>query len=191
MVMTLDLRPSLELTDEQLEEICRRNPDWKFERTSEGELVVVALTGGETGRRNIKLTARLENWSDEAGLGVAFDSSTGFRLPNGAIRSPDAAWVTNERWESLTPKQRTGWIPLCPDFAVELRSPSDDLEDLRSKMQEYMENGLRLGWLLDPESGAVEVYRAGQAVEILQELQSLSGEEVLAGFTLKLNGILI
>ncbi len=191
MVMTLDLRPSLELTDEQLEEICRRNPDWKFERTSEGELVVVALTGGETGRRNIKLTARLENWSDEAGLGVAFDSSTGFRLPNGAIRSPDAAWVTNERWESLTPKQRTGWIPLCPDFAVELRSPSDDLEDLRSKMQEYMENGLRLGWLLDPESGAVEVYRASQAVEILQELQSLSGEEVLAGFTLKLNGILI
>ena len=191
MVVTLDLRPSLELTDEQLEHICQRNPDWKFERTAEGELVVVALTGGETGRRNIKLTARLENWSDEAGLGVAFDSSTGFRLPNGAIRSPDAAWVTNERWESLTQKQRTGWIPLCPDFAVELRSPSDDLDDLRSKMQEYVENGLRLGWLLDPESGVVEIYRAGQGVEVLQEPQFLSGEEVLAGFTLRLNGILI
>ncbi len=190
MVMTLDLRPSLELSDEQLEQICQRNPDWKFERTAIGELVVVALTGGETGRRNMKLAARLENWNEQAGLGVAFDSSTGFRLPSGAVRSPDAAWLSAERWDTLTPDQRKRWIPLCPDFAVELRSPSDELEDLRAKMQAYLENGMRLGWLLDPEEGGVEIYRAGQAIESFQAPLSLSGEAVLVGFVLDLNGIL-
>lgn len=195
MVVTLDLRPSLELTDEQLESICRRNPDLKFERSAQGKLVVVALTGGETGRRNTKLTARLEFWSDESGLGVVFDSSTGFRLPNGAVRSPDAAWVSNERWEGLTAEERRRWISLCPDFAVELRSDlahdlSDEMDDLRAKMAEYLANELRLGWLIDPENGVVEIYRAGQAVEVLEQPESLSGEAVLPGLLLKLNGIL-
>ncbi|UIE39845.1 Uma2 family endonuclease [Leptodesmis sichuanensis] len=190
MVVTLDLRPILELTDEQFEQICRSNPDLKFERTAKGELVVVALTGGETGRRNIKLSARLETWSDAAGLGVAFDSSTGFRLPNGAIRSPDAAWICLERWESLTPEQRKKIVPLCPDFLVELRSPNDELEDLQAKMQEYLANGLKLGWLLDPDTQTVEIYRPDRAVEVLTNPTHLSGEDVLPGFCLNLTGIL-
>jgi Uma2 family endonuclease len=191
MVVTLDLRPTLELTDEQFEQICRSNPDLKFERTAKGELVVVALTGGETGRRNIKLSARLETWSDAAGLGVAFDSSTGFRLPNGAIRSPDAAWICLERWESLTPQQRKKIVPLCPDFLVELRSPNDELEDLQAKMQEYLANGLKLGWLLDPDTQTVEIYRPDRAVEVLTNSIDLSGEDVLPGFRLDLTGILV
>jgi Uma2 family endonuclease len=190
MVVTLDLHPTIELTDDQFEQICHRNPDLKFERTSTGELVVVALTGGETGRRNIKLSARLENWSDSTQLGVAFDSSTGFRLPNGAIRSPDAAWVTLKRWQALTPDQRKRYVPLCPDFLVELRSLSDEIEEVQAKMQEYLNNGLQLGWLLDPETQIVEIYRAGQAVEKLQQPTSISGETVLPDFVLNLTGIL-
>ncbi|UBF23807.1 Uma2 family endonuclease [Kovacikia minuta CCNUW1] len=190
MVVTLDLRPTLELNDEQFEQICKQNPDLKFERTAKGELVVVALTGGETGRRNIKLSARLENWNEEANLGVAFDSSTGFRLPNGAIRSPDAAWVKQERWQALTPEQRKKYVPLCPDFVVELRSASAEIEEVQAKMREYLENGLQLGWLLDPETQTVEIYRPTQSVEVLHHSLQLSGEEVLPGFVLKLAGIL-
>jgi Uma2 family endonuclease len=190
IVFTLALRPTLELTDEQFEQICQANQDLKFERTAKGELVIVALTGGEAGRRNIKLSARLEVWSDQAGLGVAFDSSTGFRLPNSAIRSPDAAWVRLERWQTLTPEQRKKYVPLCPDFVVELRSASDELMDLQAKMQEYLENGLQLGWLLDPEAQTVEIYRSNQAVELLEKPVNLSGESILPGFVLALTGIL-
>lgn len=189
-MFTLALRPTLELTDEQFEQICQANQDLKFERTAKGELVIVALTGGETGRRNIKLSARLETWSDQAGLGVAFDSSTGFRLPNGAIRSPDAAWIRLERWQTLTPEQRKKYVPLCPDFVVELRSASDELMDLQAKMREYLENGLQLGWLLDPETEMVEIYRSDQAVELLEKPVTLSGESILPGFVLALTGIL-
>jgi Uma2 family endonuclease len=190
MVFTLDLHPSLDLTDEQFEQICTRNPDLKFERTAQGELVVVALTGGETGRRNMKLSARLENWSDRTQLGVAFDSSTGFRLPDGSIRSPDAAWVVLERWQKLTPEQRKKYVPLCPDFLVELKSASDELEDVRAKMEEYLANGLQLGWLLNPENQTVEVYRPNLAVEVLQQPTSISGAPVLPEFVLDLAGIL-
>ena len=190
MVLALDLRPAHELTDAQFEQICQVNRDLKFERTATGELIVVALTGGETGRRNIKLSARLEIWSSEANLGVAFDSSTGFKLPNGAIRSPDAAWVQQQRWAALTPTQRQKIVPLCPDFLIELRSPSDDLEDLRAKMREYVENGLRLGWLIDPETQTVEIYCPHSSPEILQAPTTLSGEPVLPDFVLPLIGIL-
>jgi Uma2 family endonuclease len=190
MVFTLDLHPSLDLTDEQFEQICTRNPDLKFERTAQGELVVVALTGGETGRRNMKLSARLENWSDRTQLGVAFDSSTGFRLPDGAIRSPDAAWVALERWQKLTPEQRKKYVPLCPEFLVELKSASDELEDVQAKMEEYLANGLQLGWLLNPENQTVEVYRPNLAVEVLQQPTSISGAPVLPEFVLDLAGIL-
>jgi Uma2 family endonuclease len=190
MVVTLDLRSTVELTDDRFEQICQSNRDLKFERTAIGELVVVALTGGETGRRNIKLSARLEIWNEQSGTGVAFDSSTGFRLPNGAIRSPDAAWIRLKRWEALTPEQRKKLVPLCPDFVVELKSPSDDIEDIHAKMKEYLENGLRLGWLLDPETQRVEVYRGDLTVEILEHPSNLSGDDVLSGFTLNLTGIL-
>ncbi|MBL1175515.1 Uma2 family endonuclease [Pantanalinema sp. GBBB05] len=191
MVFTLDLRPTLELTDEQFEQICHANRDLKFERTAKGELVIVALTGGETGRRNIKLSARLENWSDQAKLGVAFDSSTGFKLPNGAIRSPDAAWIKQNRWEALTPAERKRIVPLCPDFLVELRSTSDEFDHLQAKMREYLANGLQLGWLLDPETQVVEVYCPDQAVAVLQQPTSLSGDPLLPGFVLDLTGILM
>ncbi|HAG79980.1 MAG TPA: hypothetical protein DCL61_02155 [Cyanobacteria bacterium UBA12227] len=188
--ITLNLRPTITLTDEQFEQICRTNRDLKFERTAQGELVVMSLTGGDTGRRNIKLSARLENWSSESNLGVAFDSSTGFRLPNGAIRSPDAAWVRLERWQALTSEQRKKFVPLCPDFLVELRSPSDELEDIQAKMQEYLANGLLLGWLIDPYREIVEIYRPNQSVEILNHATTLSGESVLPEFVLNLTGIL-
>lgn len=189
-MVTLALRPTLELTDEQFEQICQANRDLKFERTAKGELVIVALTGGETGRRSFKLSACLEIWSDQARLGVAFGSSTGFQLPNNAIRSPDAAWVRLARWQALTPDQRKKYVPLCPDFVVELRSVGDELMDLQAKMREYLENGLQLGWLLDPETETVEVYRSDQSVETLEKPTSLSGESVLPGFVLALAGIL-
>jgi Uma2 family endonuclease len=190
MVLTLDLRPTLELSDEQFEQICQTNPELKFERTAKGKLAIEALTGGDTGRRNIKLSARLEIWSSQSNLGVAFDSSTGFRLPNGAIRSPDVAWVRQERWEALTSEQRRKFVPLCPDFLVELRSPSDDLEDIQEKMEEYLTNGLQLGWLIDPQMQRIEVYRPDRVVEVLNQPATLSGELVLPGFVLDLSGIL-
>ena len=190
MQAILDLRPNLELTDEQFEQICQRNPDLKFERTAGGKLVIVALTGGNTGRRNLKLTGQLWAWLEATGNGEGFDSSTGFRLPNGAIRSPDLAWIQAARWQQLTPAQQQRIVPLCPDFVAELRSPSDDIEDLRTKMQEYLDNGLQLGWLLDPETRSVEIYRSQQTVETLNAPKTLSGEDVLPGFVLSLTGIL-
>ena len=178
------------ITDEEFEKICRENSDRKFERTAQGELVIMSPTGGETGRRNIKLSARLEMWSDAAQLGVAFDSSTGFRLPNGAIRSPDAAWVSQSRWDALTPEQRKKWVPLCPDFVVELKSPSDDILDLQTKMLEYQENGLKLGWLIDPDRQIIEVYEADRPVELLNNPEEISADGIMSGFVLKLAGIL-
>ncbi len=190
MALVLNLRPTIQVTDEQLEQISRANPNLKLERSPEGELIVMALTGGETGRRNSNLTGQLWSWNQQAELGESFDSSTGFRLPDGAIRSPDAAWIRNERWQTLTPTQKQKYVPLCPDFVVELRSSSDALEELQAKMQEYLDNGLRLGWLIDPESQTVEIYRPSSPVEILQKPEYLSGEDVLVGFSLKLKGIL-
>ncbi|MGI0494020.1 Uma2 family endonuclease [Alkalinema pantanalense CENA528] len=190
MVVTINLRPTLELTDDQFEQICHDNRDLKFERTARGGLVIMSLTGGETGRRNIKLSTRLENWSDRAQLGVAFDSSTGFRLPNGAIRSPDAAWISQSRWDALTPEQRQKWVPLCPDFVVELKSPSDEIEDLRLKMQEYLDSGCQLGWLIDPDTQTVEIYRANQPIEVLSRPTELSATELMPEFVLNLAGIL-
>ena len=191
MVSTFKIQADRTLiTDEEFEKLCRENCDRKFERTAQGELVIMSLTGGETGRRNIKLSARLEVWSDAAQLGVAFDSSTGFRLPNGAIRSPDAAWVSQSRWDALTPEQRKKWVPLCPDFVVELKSPSDDILDLQTKMLEYQENGLKLGWLIDPDRQLVEVYEADRPVEQLACLESIVAGPIMPGFVLKLAGIL-
>ncbi|QYO62639.1 Uma2 family endonuclease [Leptolyngbya sp. 7M] len=162
----------------------------KSERTAHGDLVVMSLTGGETGERNAELNGQLWLWNRQARLGHLYDSSTGFRLPNGAIRSPDAAWICQSRWERLTPAQRQRWVPLCPDFVVELKSTSDEIEDLRLKMQEYLENGLQWGWLIDPETQTVEVYRANHPVEVLLQPTELVAPEVLPGFVLNLAGIL-
>ncbi|MBD2327474.1 Uma2 family endonuclease [Alkalinema sp. FACHB-956] len=190
MVVTINLRPTLELTDEQFEQICHHNRDLKFERTARGGLVIMSLTGGDTGERNAELTGQLWLWNRQARLGHLYDSSTGFRLPNGAIRSPDAAWISQTRWDALTPEQRQKWVPLCPDFVVELKSPSDEIEDLRLKMQEYLDNGSQLGWLIDPDTQTVEIYQANSPIAVLSQPTELSAPDLMPGFVLNLMGIL-
>jgi Uma2 family endonuclease len=181
---------ALQVTPEQFAALATANRDLRLERTAQGHLVVNPPTGGETGRRNLSITGQLGAWFEANDtLGIAFDSSTGFELPNGANRSPDAAWVRQDRWAALSAEQREGFIPLCPDFVVELRSKTDSLKDLQAKMQEYLENGTQLGWLIDPKHQRVEVYRAGQEVEVLDAPMTLSGEGVLPGFTLSLKRI--
>lgn len=177
----------LSVTPEQFAVLAASNRELRLERTSQGELSVNPPTGWETGKRNWSISGELYLWWRSAGEpGMAFDSSTGFTLPNGAILSPDASWVSAERWESLTPEQRGTFAAVCPDFVVELRSRSDALKPLRSKMVEYRENGARLGWLIDPLGRSVEVFRSNGEVEVLANPVEVSGEDVLVGFTLDL-----
>ena len=180
----------LQVTQEQFEALAAANNDLQLERTSEGELIVNPPTGGESGKRNLSISTQLGNWFEaHEELGEAFDSSTGFRLPNGADRSPDASWLSRERWESLTLQQRKGFVPLCPDFVVELRSESDSLPKLQAKMREYIDNGARLGWLIDPQNRRVEIYRPGREVELLANPKDLSGEDILPEFVLNLRRV--
>lgn len=189
MVLTLNLPPAWKLTDEEFASLASLNQDLRLELKATGELMIMPPTGGETGERNFELIGQFWGWNRQTKLGKAFDSSTGFRLPNGATRSPDVSWITNERWLALTPEQRKKFLPLCPDFAVELVSDSDDVADTREKMQEYRQNGLRLGWLIAPKTQTVEIYRPNGEVELLQSPLTLSGEDVLPGFTLDLTPI--
>lgn len=189
MNVTLQLPPVLKLTDEQFEQLAAANRDLQLEVTAKGELIIMPPTGGETGNRNFDLSGQLWFWNRQNRLGKAFDSSTGFRLPNGATRSPDASWVKMERWDALTAAQKKKFLPLCPDFAIELVSESDELKDVQEKMQEYIANGLRLGWLINPKDKQVEIYRPNQEVEILQSPRTLQGEDVLPGFVLDLQPI--
>jgi Uma2 family endonuclease len=187
--LTVNLKPVLELTDEQFFQLCQANRDLRFERTATGELIIMPPTGGETGNRNAGLTAQLWIWNEQYKLGIAFDSSTGFKLPNGADRSPDGSWLRLERWNALTQEQQTKFIPLCPDFVVELLSPSDSLKVAQEKMREYIDNGVRLGWLINRKSRQVEIYRQVQEVEVLESPITLSGEDILQGFILNLKAI--
>ncbi|UNU26496.1 Uma2 family endonuclease [Microcoleus vaginatus] len=187
--ITLNLNSIIKLTSEQFYQLCEENPELKLERNANGELIVMPPTGGETGRSNSKFNLQIGLWNEQTQLGEAFDSSTGFTLPNKADRSPDASWVEKSRWEALTPQQREKFIPLCPDFAVEILSPTDSLKKTQEKMQEYMENGCRLGWLINRKKREVEIYRPGQEVEVLQSPLTLSGENVLPGFVLNLQKI--
>ena len=187
--ITLNLNSIIKLTSEQFYQLCEENPDLKLERSANGELIAMPPTGGETGKRNVKLTTQLDLWNEQTELGEVFDSSTGFTLPNKADRSPDASWVEKSRWSALTPEQKDKFIPLCPDFVIELLSPSDSLKKTQEKMQEYMENGCRLGWLINRKKREVEIYRPGQDVEVLQSPLTLSGENVLPGFVLNLQKI--
>ncbi len=180
----------LQVTDEQFLQLTKANPDLRMERTAEGELIVMPPTGSEGGSYNAELSADLVMWNRQARLGKVFDSSTGFTLPNGATRTPDAAWVAQSRWNALTPEQRKGFAPLCPDFVLELASETDNIADLRAKMQEYLDNGCRLGWLIDPKTQQVEIYRPTQPVEVLQSPERLSGENVLPGFELNFQTLL-
>jgi Uma2 family endonuclease len=174
----------VKLTEEQFALLCQENRDLRFELTAQQELVIMPPAGSETGWRNGRLTYRLTAWSDVDGTGLVFDSSAGFTLRNGAIRSPDASWVRRVRWDALTQEQREKFAPLCPDFVVELRSRTDRLADLQEKMQEYMDNGARLGWLLDPIDTRVHIYRPSQPVEMLENPDTLGGDPVLPGFIL-------
>lgn len=187
--LTVNFNSVIKLTDEQFYQLCQDNETLRFERNSKGELIIMPPTGGETSNRNGRLNQQLFNWTDTDGTGIAFDSSGGFKLPNGADRSPDASWVKLERWNALTPGQKTKFAPLCPDFVVELLSPSDSLKDTQEKMKEYRDNGARLGWLINRKSRQVEIYRQGQDVEVLESPASLSGEDVLPGFVLNLEPI--
>jgi Uma2 family endonuclease len=187
--LVVNLRPTIDLTDEQFFQLCQTNPELRFERTATGELIIMPPTGGETGRRNADLTIDVGIWNRQTSLGVVFDSSTLFKLPKGADRSPDVAWILNDRWNALTPEQQSKFPPIAPDFVIELRSPSDALADLEAKMQEYLDNGVRLGWLIDPQNQQVQIYRQGQPIEVLQSPTTLSGEDVLPGFVLNLRSI--
>lgn len=193
-VATITLPPTLELkidlTDEQFFQVCQNNRDLRFERTASGELVIMPPTGGETSNRNFEIVVQLGIWNKQHNLGKGFDSSGGYILPNGAARSPDASWVLQERWEALTQQQRQKFLPLCPDFVVELCSPSDSVKQTQAKMQEYIDNGARLGWLIDAKARRVEIYRINQDVEILEQPATLSGEDVLPGFILDLKPVM-
>jgi Uma2 family endonuclease len=179
----LNLRDT-RLSEEQFVRLCQENPDLRLELTAQQELIIMPPTGLESGRRNSRLTRYLDVWTEADGTGIAFDSSTMFTLPNGAKRSPDASWVRRERWDALAQEQRQGFGLLCPDFVIELRSPSDRLPDLQEKMQEYIANGAQLGWLIDPSEKRVYVYKPGQPVTVLEDPVSVSGDPVLPGFVL-------
>ena len=187
---TIYLPPRLELeidlTDEQFWQLCQKNDDLRFERSAKGELIIMSPTGGSTGKRNADLTYQLRGWSRQNNLGEVFDSNTGFTLPNGSDRAPDASWVSRQRWDALSVEEQDKFVPLCPDFVVELMSPSDTLEKTRAKMREYIENGAQLGWLINRKKRQVEIYRPSGDVEILENPQRVSGENVLPGFMLDL-----
>ncbi len=174
------------VTPEEFEQLCAEYDDWRLELTSTGELIVMPPTGLGTGRRCSNLTYQLAAWSSQDGTGVCFGSSAGFTLPNGAIRSPDASWIKWEKWDSLTEQQKEGFGPLCPDFVVELSSPSDRVSEVRKKMEEYMENGASLGWLIDPFKRQVYVYRPNEEVVVLNNPETVSADPLLPGFTLNL-----
>ena len=184
--LTISLDSVIELSDEQYFQLCRKNGDLKFERSAQGDITIMAPTGGETSYRNSDLNADLVFWNRRTKLGVVFDSSGGFKLPDGSDRSPDASWILKERWEALTMAQRSRFAPICPDFVIELMSPSDSLKTTQAKMQEYQDNGARLGWLINRRDREVEIYRIGKPVEVLQDVDSLSGEDVLPDFILNL-----
>ncbi|NMG20574.1 Uma2 family endonuclease [Brasilonema bromeliae] len=193
-ILTLNVSPAVGLTDEQFYQLCIANEPWQLELTQTGELIIIPPTGGESGIRNSDINMQVGLWNRQTKLGKVFDSSTEFKLPSGAYRCPDASWVKLERWEALTKDEKRRFPPICPDFVIELRSESDALDKLRTKMREYQENGASLGWLIDPQTPLVEIYRPEQDVEVLNfpfdNPPQLSGEEVLPGFVLDLTIIL-
>ncbi|MCC5608284.1 Uma2 family endonuclease [Nostoc sp. CHAB 5834] len=184
--ITVNLNPIIQLTDNQFYQLCRENPEVKFERNAEGKLLIMPPTGGETGNRNFEISADFVIWNRQTQLGFGFDSSTCFKLPNGANRSPDVAWIRKERWNALTPEEQEKFPAIAPDFVLELMSPSDSLRETQGKMQEYIDNGVKLGWLINPKMRQVEIYRIGKPIKILASPQELSGEDILPGFILNL-----
>lgn len=188
-LLAIHLPPSFQMTDDEFFEFCRLNRDLRIERTAQGEILIMPPTGGMTGNRNARLTMQLALWAERDGTGEVFDSSTGFKLPNGAERSPDASWVKRSRLENLSDEEKQKFLPLCPDFVIELRSTTDRLPDLQAKMAEYIANGAQLGWLIDPEQQRVYIYRPGVEVTIIDQAAEVVGESPVAAFTLDLSRI--
>lgn len=187
--LSVELGSALRLNDEEFFELCRRNRELRIERTSAGNLVIMSPVGGESSHRNAEAAFALMAWAKKDGTGVVFDSSAGFVLPNGAMRSPDAAWVKRFRWDALTPEQRRKFVPLVPDFVMELRSPSDALSELQEKMEEFRASGVRLGWLVDPAERRIHVYRPKREIQVLDGPHQISGDPELPGFVLDLGPI--
>ncbi len=187
MSYTLNLDTLGKLSDQQFYQLCRRNPELKLEQNANGELIIMSPTGGETGNCNAELLIEFGLWNRQTKLGKLFDSSTCFKLPNGANRSPDIAWIKQDRWDSLTSEEKEKFPPIAPDFVLELLSPTDSLKKTQAKMQEYQQNGVQLGWLINRKIQQVEIYRQGQNLEILTSPTTLSGETILPEFTLDLS----
>ncbi len=186
---TINFNAIAKITDDQFYELCRENPDVKFERNAQGKIIIMAPTGGETGSCNSEINADFVIWNRQTKLGICFDSSTCFKLPSGANRSPDVSWIKQERWDALTPEQKQKFPPISPDFVLELMSPTDSLKDTQDKMQEYMNNQVKLGWLINRKTRRVEIYRQGQEIEVLESPTQLSGEDILPGFVLNLQTV--
>lgn len=190
MIETINIKAlANSITDEQFEQLCAQNRDTKFELTSQGELIVMSPTGSESGRQNGDLFGQIWYWNRQTKLGIVFDSSTGFTLPNDAKRSPDVSWIKKSRWDELTTKQKRKFAPLAPDFVIELLSPNDRLSDVQSKMTEYQACGVKLGWLIYPDEKRVEIYRVGKETEVLLEPKNLSGEDLMPKLTVDLQEI--
>lgn len=180
------LRPSRPLRDDELLEFCAANDPLRIERNPAGELIVMTPAGGKTGNAELYIARELDLWVEHQRRGIAFNSNTGFSLPDGSVRAPDTAWLSTEKWSSLTPEQQGRFIPFCPEFVVELRSPSDSLTELEQKMSDWMANGAQLAWLIDPQRKLAAIYRPGQEPETLLQPELLHGEGPIAGFTLKM-----
>jgi Uma2 family endonuclease len=190
MSYTIDVRAfTNSISDRTLQQLCRENPELRFETDAKGKLIIMSPTGSESGKRNGDLFGQIWYWNRQNKRGVVFDSSTGFKLSNGATRSPDVSWIAIERWNSLSEEQKRGFAPIDPDFAIELVSPTDSLEDLQQKMSEYISCGVKLGWLINPDAKEVEIYRLDRDKQVISNPTSLSGEELLPGLTLDLSEI--
>jgi Uma2 family endonuclease len=187
--MVLQMQPDVMMTDDQFFDFCQLNRDFRIERNVFGDLLIMSPTGSETDERNFDLIGQLWIWTKQNGTGVGFGSSGGFTLPNGAIKSPDAAWIKRSLWEAIPAEQRKKFAPICPEFVIELRSETDNLKLLQDKMQEYIDNGTELGWLIDRKQRKVFIYRPQLPVEELDHPLTLSGENVLPGFILDLSQI--
>lgn len=194
MTTTFEQKPLIlkfhkKLTDDEFFEFCQTNRDWRIEKSASGEILIMSPTGSETGGRNFDLIAQFGIWVKRDGTGKGFDSSSGFTLPNNAVVSPDVSWLKLDKWNALTPEQKKKFAPIVPDFVIELKSPSDSLSELKQKMQQYIDNGVSLAWLIDTAKRQVYVYSTGVPVVVLNEPVSVSGESVLPGFVLDLQSI--
>jgi Uma2 family endonuclease len=186
---TVRIQPDRRMSSEEFFRFCQANPEWRIEQTADGEVVIMPPAGGETGNRNFEVAVEFGIWARRDGRGKSFDSSTGFELPNGATRSPDVSWVSKERLAALTPEQKRVFIPLCPEFVIEIQSPSDSLPRLKRKMREWIDNGAQLGWLIQPDARVVQVYRPGRDPEYRDKIDRIEGEGPVAGFVLDLTGV--